>query len=137
MKFDVVASLAGLPLFLAYFGAAVLLLVVFVVLYAMLTPYPEFKLIRGGNVAASVSLGGAVIGFVLPLCTAIQHAASFLDMLVWALVAMAVQILAYTLVRLTVPGIAREVSQGHVASGIWLGVVAAALGALDAACMTP
>ena len=66
MKISAIESLAGLPPFAAYFGVALVLFGVFLVVYLWMTPYPEIKLIREGNSAASASLSGAVIGFALP-----------------------------------------------------------------------
>ena len=56
--FDPVIS--SLPAFAGYFATALGLLAVFVVLYIFVTPYSELTLIREGNTAAAVSLGGAI-----------------------------------------------------------------------------
>ena len=61
--------LATLPNFLAYFAAAIALLAAFVAIYLYVTPYDEIRLIRNNNVAAAVSLSGAVLGFGIG-CTA-------------------------------------------------------------------
>ena len=63
--FDPVIS--NLLAFASFFATAVLMLAVFFVLYIFITPYSEVALIRAGNEAAAVSLGGAVIGFALPI----------------------------------------------------------------------
>ena len=72
-------SIAGLPDFLLYFVVALLLLAAFVAIYVRVTPYREFVLIRGGNIAAAISLTGALIGFVLPLASAIAHSVNPVD----------------------------------------------------------
>jgi putative membrane protein len=61
---------------------------------------------------------------------------SLLDMLLWAAVALVVQLAAFAGVRLLVPNITRHVREGQVASGILLGAMAIALGLLNAASMT-
>ena len=58
--FDPVIS--SLPAFAGYFATAVGLLAVFLVLYVFVTPYNELALIREGNVAAAISLAGALVG---------------------------------------------------------------------------
>ena len=136
MKITAFESLAGLPAFGAYFGLAALLLGVFVAIYVRLTPYPEIALIRAGNPAAAASLGGALIGFALPLASAIANSVSLLDMLVWSVVALIVQLLAYLAARLAVHDLARNVHEGQVASGVFLGLLAVALGLINAAAMT-
>jgi putative membrane protein len=129
-------SLAGLPYFVAYFGISLLLLTLCLGAYVLITPYPEIRLIREGNVAAATSLGGVLIGFALPLASVVVNSVSLLDMLVWSVVALVVQLLAFAAVRLMVPAISQHVRDGQVSSGIFVGAVAIALGVLNAASMT-
>ncbi|HEX4584995.1 MAG TPA: DUF350 domain-containing protein [Burkholderiaceae bacterium] len=136
MKISAIESLAGLPAFAAYFVVALLLLGAFLFIYLWMTPYPEIKLIREGNSAASASLGGAVVGFVLPLASAIENSASLIDMLIWALIALLVQLLAYFLVHRLLPHLPNDVADGKVASGVFLAAIAISFGLLSAACMT-
>jgi putative membrane protein len=136
MKISAIESLAGLPPFAAYFAVALLLLGVFLVIYLWMTPYPEIKLIRDGNAAASASLSGAVVGFVLPLASAIKNSASLVDMLIWAVIALLVQLLAYFLVHRLLPHLPRDVADGKVASGVFLAAIAISFGVLNAACMS-
>jgi putative membrane protein len=129
-------TLSGLPYFAAYFGIALMLLTLCLAIYVTITPYPEIRLIREGNVAAATSLGGVLIGFALPLASVVINSVSLLDMLLWSAVALFVQLLAFAGVRLMVPAIARHVREGQVSSGIFIGAVAIALGILNAASMT-
>jgi len=45
--------------FLTFFGAAVLLLAAFPALYTLMTLARDWEMIRAGNTAAAVALGGA------------------------------------------------------------------------------
>ncbi len=128
--------LSGLPAFGAYFALALVLLALFVLVYVAITPYRELALIREGNVAAAASLGGALIGFAIPVASAIEHSVSLADMLIWALVALVAQLIAYLVARLLVPAIASNIEHGQVASGVFLGAIAIAIGLLNAAAMT-
>lgn len=129
-------SLAGLPAFLSYFAAAIGLLAVFVLAYIWITPYREISLIREGNAAAAASLSGAMVGFVLPLASAITHSVGLLDMTIWGLIALIIQLLVYGAGRLVLPGLARDIPAGQIASGVFLGALSLAIGLLNAACMT-
>jgi putative membrane protein len=129
-------SLAGLPYFIAYFGLSLLLLTLCLAIYVAITPYPEIRLIREGNAAAAATLSGVLVGFALPLGSAVAHSVSLLDMLVWAVVALIVQLAAYAAVRLAVPKVVQHVRDGQVASGVFLGSVAVSVGILNAASMT-
>ena len=101
-----------------------------------MTPYKELALIREGNVAAAISLGGAIIGFVLPLASAIAHSVSVADMMVWGVVALVAQIVVFFIVGRVVPHFAEAIRAGRVAAATLLAALAVAVGVLNAACMT-
>ena len=128
--------LSTLPSFIAYFVLALVLLAVFVAVYTRITPHDEFKLIRAGNTAAVTALIGSVVGFVVPLASAIAHSQSVLDMVVWGAVAMVVQVAVYGGLRLIYRELAHQIAAGNVASAILLGGFSLAIGILNAACMT-
>ena len=132
----IVNSLQGLPAFAAYFLAAILCCVAYAVIYTAITPNRELDLIRAGNPSASLSVGMSLIGFSLPLASAIFHTASLLECLVWATVALVAQLLAYWLARLVMPGLPEGIAKGEIAAGLWVGCVSIAAGVLNAACMS-
>lgn len=129
-------SLAGLGSFMGYFTAAILLLFFFCLVYGKVTPYPEFRLIKEGKVAPAVSFLGAILGFITPLASAISHSVSFVDMLIWALIALIVQIAVFLLIRLLFKDLCRKISEDSLSAAILLGGVSFAVGTLNAACMT-
>jgi hypothetical protein len=73
--------------FVAYIVGAAVLFALFQFIYTRLTPHKEFELIRSGNVAAAIALGGAVIGFAIPASNVIAYSISILDFVVWAVIA--------------------------------------------------
>lgn len=127
--------LATLPSFLAYGLAATALLAAFVWIYTAITPHQEFALIKADNIAASISLSGAMIGFVLALASVISHSVSLLDMIIWGIVALIVQLLAYFSVRLALPAISQGIEAGHISHAILLAGTAISFGLINAACM--
>ena len=129
-------SLAGLPAFLTYFLLSLGLLVLFLAVYLAVTPYSELALIRQGNVAAAISLGGAIIGFVLPLARAVTQSVSTLDLVTWGGVALVVQVVVFLLVGKLVPKLTSAVKDGQVAAAAFLAALAVAVGVLNAASMT-
>ena len=129
-------SISGFPAFIIHLAAALALLAVFLFIYIRITPYREMALIRAGNVAAAISLSGAMIGFTIPLAKAVAQSGSLLDMLMWGGIALLVQLLAYAIVRMLIPGIAKDIPDGKVAQGTFLGMLSLATGILNAACMT-
>lgn len=136
MAITIGESLAGFPGFLLHFAVALLLLGLFCIVYAGVTPYPEFKLIREGKVAPAISFSGAVLGFVIPLGSAIAESVSFVDMVIWALVALAAQILVFFALRFAFAGLVRDIADDRRGPAIFLGVMSVAVGMLNSACMT-
>ena len=129
-------SLAGFDDFLAYFGLCLAFVAAFLAIYVHVTPYREFRLIREGNAAAAASLSGSLIGFCLPLASAVIHSVNALDMALWAAIALAVQILVYVAIRVLIPDVVRHIPDGKVGTGVFLGAVSLAAGILNAACMS-
>ena len=135
MKEFIRESLGGFPPFIIYFVISAALLVVFTFIYLRITPYREISLIKEGNAAAAASLSGAIIGFTLPLAHAVAQSANLVDMLIWALIALVVQLASYLIVRAFIPALVRDIPEGKIAQGVFLGAVSIAAGMLNAACM--
>jgi len=84
-----------------------------------------------------VALGGAIIGFALPLASALTQTADPLEFTVWAVLAGVVQILASLIVRrFVVRDLAARIERGNVATGVYLGATSIGVGLLNAASMT-
>ena len=130
------ASLLELPWFLAYMATAVILTLSYVIVYMWVTPHDEIKLIRENNLAASLASVGSLIGFSLPLASAIAHSADLDDCAIWGVIALIVQVAVFFMVRLPVPKISERIEKGETASGLWLGGASLTGGILNAACMT-
>ena len=129
-------SLSGFDDFLLYFGLSIAFVAIFSVVYVWVTPYSEIQLIREGNAAAAASLSGTLVGYTLPLASAVIHSVNPWDMMLWAAIALVVQILVYVAVRLMLPDLVRQITEGKIAPGVFLGAVSLGAGILNAACMT-
>ena len=129
-------SVRGIDEFLIYLAASLALLSLFIAIYIWITPYHELTLIRQGNVSAAASLSGTVLGFAIPLANSIAQSVNIAEMAMWGAIALAVQILVFFAVTRVIPGIARDIPEGKVAPGIFLGTLSLATGILNAACMT-
>jgi putative membrane protein len=132
----VTSSLSGLPLFLVFAGSCIVALAAFIFLYTLITPHHELTLVRQGNTAASISFGGAVIGFVIPLSQAVAQSVNLLDMGIWAVIALVVQLVVFFLASLLLKGASKKIEAGDLAAGAFLALMAVAGGILNAACMT-
>ncbi|RXT17995.1 hypothetical protein B5P46_28500 [Rhizobium leguminosarum] len=127
---------AGLPAFLGYFAVGLAAYGVFAVIYTFLTPQKEVQLIRAGNLAAVTAFLGALVGFSLPLASAAANSVSIVDYIIWAVVGILAQILAYYIANFTMTDLHEKITADNIAAGIWGGGIALVIGILNAACMT-
>jgi putative membrane protein len=133
----ILQSLAGLPAFLVYFCTAIIAVIAYLFVYMRVTPHDEFALIRANVPGAAISLGMSLLGFTLPVISAMTHAANVLDCLMWSGIALIVQIIVYFIVKIPVPNLSSRIAHGELAPAIWLGVASLSAGALNAAAMWP
>lgn len=123
--------------FVLAFVAAGLFTIAFKVVYQWSTPYNERALIREGNSAAALALAGALIGYVLPLASALEHTVSLPEFAVWALLAGVIQVVAVTIVRRVVMrDFSDRIVRGELAAAIYMVGISISVGILNAACMT-
>lgn len=124
--------------FALYFGSAIALLFLFKIIYAFVTPHNEWQLIKEQqNTAAAVAFGGAVVGFTIAVGGAASNSVAYIDFIVWALVALVAQLLAFVILKLTfMPMISERIEKNETSAGVMLGLVSVAVGILNAACMS-
>ena len=129
-------SFAGFDDFLLYLALSLVLLALFVAVYVRVTPYREIALIREGNMAAAFSLSGALLGFIIPLTAAVRFSVNLVDMAMWGLIALVVQVAAFVVARILIPSITEDIPAGKAAQGFFLGCLSLGVGLLNAACMS-
>lgn len=134
----VLNSIAGLSNFALYFAVSIVLLFVFKIVYAFVTPHDEWKLVKEDkNQAAAVGFGGAIVGFSIALAGAVSNSEFLLDYVIWGVVAIIAQTIAFALLRFTfMPKIADRIDQNEVSAGTILAAVSISVGLLNAACMS-
>ena len=132
----VLQSLSGLPAFLVYFVCASALVAAYVFVYTWITAHDEFALLKANNTGAAISLGLSMIGFALPLTSSIAHSDGILDMAIWGVIALIVQVAVYYLARIPVPDLSQRIADGELAPAIWLGTASVTAGLLNAASMS-
>lgn len=135
--FDLYGFQSGATAFLIAFAAAAVFTIGFKLIYQWITPYHEHTLIRAGNTAAAVTLGGALIGYVLPLASALSHTVSLAEFAAWALLAGGIQILVFLVVsRLMLRDLKTRIEAGEMGAALYLAAISICAGLLNAACMT-
>lgn len=127
----------GAIAFLIAFAMAGAFTLAFKLIYQWVTPYHEHTLIREGNTAAAIALGGALIGYVLPLASALSHTVSLMEFAAWATLAGVIQIGVFVVIsRLAFRNLATRIEAGEIAASIYLASISICVGLLNAACMT-
>jgi putative membrane protein len=128
-------SIAVLPDFLGFFITGVLLVVIFMAIYIFVTPHKELSLVRQGDTAAGFAFGGTLIGYSLPVSKAVAEAPTVLDMLVWSVIGLVIQLLVYFTVRLLVPSLSKNIEANNVGAGVFLACASIATGMITAGAM--
>jgi len=102
----------GLPILLSQFAVTLVLLGVGIVIYMWVTPYHEFRLIREGSIAAGVMVLGTLIALSLPLAATLANSLVVLDVLVWGIVALVIQLVAFVLASRLLGDMRRMIEAG-------------------------
>ena len=110
----------GLPFLLSHFFISILLLVFGTVVYIFITPMKEIKLIRDGNIAASLSFSGALIGIALPLSSSLKASNSISEIMIWGLTAILIQIFCFKIVDILIKDLPQRIERGEISSSVLL-----------------
>ena len=123
----------GLPVFLVHSAVSLVILVVGAYIYMLITKHDEMALIREGNVAAAVSFGGAIVGLALPLAFSLAASVSLWDLLVWGVVALGMQIIAFRIADLVIKDVSSRIENGEMSAAVMLVSVKLATASINAA----
>ncbi|WP_168415547.1 DUF350 domain-containing protein [Erwinia amylovora] len=130
------ATLQLLLAFASYFFISCAMVRVFLFIYMRITPHNEWRLIKENNLAATYGFIGALLGYIVPLASVAANSVNLLDYLLWGAVALVIQLLVFTVVRLFIRDISLRIEQNQRAAGLFLAAVSLGVGILNAACMT-
>lgn len=128
---------SGLPMLLLQFVLVLALLVVGIFIYMAITPFHERELLRNGNPAAATVLGGALVALAVPLAALLATTGALLDILVWGVVAVLLQLLTVAIVSHLFRAMRVMIEAGQVAGAIPLVAAQLSIGLLNAAAMVP
>lgn len=112
--------ISGFPFFITHFGLAVVMLVIAVVIYEKVTPYRELDLVRAGNVAAAISLSAGILGLAIPLAVCLAGSVSLWDILIWGVVILVIQILAFFIANLVIDNLGERIENNEIGAALLL-----------------
>lgn len=120
MSPEIQAFATGFPVTLMHAGVTVVILFAAAALYILLTPHREIALIREGNAAAAVSMGGVLVGLAIPLAISLNASTTLVDLGLWGVATVMVQLLVFRLVDLVLRGLPRRIQDGEMSAAAML-----------------
>ena len=124
-----------MPAILAYLlhlATAIALVMAFFVVYTRMTPYDEVHLIREGNAAAALSLGGTLLGFSVTVASALTHTGSYYQFVGWGAVGMALQLMVFFVATRLLRMSKDQIEANNCAFGGLLGAISLSIGLINA-----
>ncbi|MDE0797100.1 MAG: DUF350 domain-containing protein [Alphaproteobacteria bacterium] len=125
--------LAGFPVLLLHFVVTLGMLGIGVTIYLFVTPYRELDLIRNGNTAAAVSISGAIIGMAIPLAICMATSVNIWDIVIWGVVTLLIQILAYRIGDVLLKDAPTRIENGEMGAAILIVGIKLAISFINAA----
>ncbi|KAA2212162.1 DUF350 domain-containing protein [Teichococcus oryzae] len=126
---------AGLPVLVTQLALTLGLFALGVAAYMAITPFHEMRLIRAGNPAAGIVLAGSMVALAIPLAATLATSRFTLDILIWGLVALVLQLLTFVIATLLIRGLRAMIEAGNVAAAWLLMGVQIAVALLNAGAM--
>ena len=131
--------------FLTYLVVSIPLLLIGIKIFMMQTPYNEMKMIQDAacceqsakdeaGIAIAHNLGGKVVGQALVMASAVFHAVSIGDLIIWGVIGIIFQVLVYyAFEKLTPFKVSEELMKGNIAVGVFSARLSFATGLILAA----
>ena len=128
--------MTGFPVLLLHFAMTLSILAAGVWIYMLITPHKELALIREGNTAAAISLSGAVLGLAIPLAFSMSVSVNVLDILVWGVLALVIQLACFWVMDKLMGHLSRRIDEGELGPAILLTGVKLSVAAVNAAAIS-
>lgn len=127
----------GFPNFMISTIVAGVLLFISCVIYVLLTPMKELELLRQGNASAGLGLAGVIIGLAIPTASALAFSVSIYEQIIWGVVALLLQLLAFRLVDLILKDLPKRIENDEAGAAILLIAVKISVALIVGAALWP
>ena len=117
---EIQAFATGFPIALLHASLTVAILLAGATAYVLLTPHKEIALIRDGNAAAAVSLGGVLVGLSMPLAVSLQSSTNLIEIGLWGVATVVLQLLVFRLVDILLRGLPKRIQEGEMSAAALL-----------------
>lgn len=125
----------GLPVLLVQLAVTLALLVAGVAVYTRITPFNERQLVADGNPAGGLTLAGSIVALAIPLAATLATSTVILDIVLWGLVALILQLVAFAAAALMIRDLRGQIEAGNMASATALVGVQIGVAVINAAAM--
>ncbi len=125
----------GLPVLAGQFAATLALLGIGMACYMALTPFNEWRLVQEGNAAAGIVVAGTLVALALPLAATLATSVLVLDIVLWGLVALVIQLATFFVAATLLRGLRAMIEAGNVAAALVLIGIQIAVALLNAGAM--
>lgn len=126
---------AGLPVLLVQMVATLALLGAAIAVYTRITPFNEGELVTQGNAAGGVTLAGSMVALSIPLAATLATSSAVIDIMIWGLVAVVLQLIAFAVATLLIKNLKAQIEAGNVAAATSLVGMQLAVALVNAAAM--
>lgn len=127
---------AGLPVLLLHFAVTIAMLVAAITVYVWTTPHKDLALVRQGNMAAAISLSAAIVGLAIPLAVCMATSVNVADVVIWGVLTLLVQIIAFRLTDLILRDLPRRIEAGETGPALVLAAIKLAVALVNAAAIS-
>jgi putative membrane protein len=135
MDIAIQSFVKGFPEFLLHGGVTLGLLIAGCVVHVLLTPMKEMRLIREGNVSAGISVAAVIVGLAVPMSACLETATSVYDILIWGVVAILLQLLAFRVADLLLRDLPKRIERDEIGAALVLAGVKIAAAMVMAAAL--
>ena len=110
----------GFPILILHLLVLTAIYILGVIIYIKLTPHKELELVQEGNMAAAVTFSALVIGLVLPLSAVMVASLGVLDILIWGVASLFLQLFLFRMTDFVFRGMPERIENNEVAPAIVL-----------------
>jgi len=122
--------------YLLHLLTAAALVLAFFIVYTRVTPYDEVQLIRQGNHAAALSLGGSLLGFSATIASSMVHTADYYEFAGWAVGGLFAQLAVWFVTTRLLRMSKDQIEANNCAFGGLLGAISLSIGIVNAGCIS-
>lgn len=110
----------GVPVLVTHLVVVIVMLLAGIRVYMWVTPYHEGRLLAKNNHAVGITLSAAILGLAIPLASCLAYSINTLDIVLWGVVTLIMQLLLFFLVDRVVKNLPKRIEKNEIAPALVL-----------------